>query len=240
MDDFDVSFCFYDEKGYVRDADSESRILQRMHARLWSKDLPNGDRLEWTPDAKTRTLSTELAGGTTVWVSSDTIATTHSNYAGVRELHAGLDAEERDRIERAFYTIAGFMVFPVHPQSLNQVRGRKWEIRDRFDLTLECIRRHYLAVDDNPLASVLTDDAGFFALFGGGQEGFENYVQFFLLDDLWDGQSIRWFDGFEGSDWDFTTPALPDSASSYLRYLDVVGTFVTSRNARIADWLVTP
>ena len=237
MDDFDVSFCFYDEEGYERDADAESRILQAMHARLWSKELPSGDVLDWKPDTGTLTLSAELAGGTTLWVSSDTIATTHANYRGVRELYSGLDAGERDRIERALYTIAGFIVFPVHRQSLNQVRGTKWQIRDRFDLTLECIRRHYLATDENPLARVLAEDAGFFALFGGGQEGFENYVEFFLLQDLSDGWTIGWFDGSGDPNWDFTTPPLPDSASSYRQYLDNVVTFVTRRNARIAESL---
>ena len=53
------------------------------------------------------------------------------------------------------------------------------QIAARFDLTLECIRRHYLS-RKSPLSDVLTRYADFFNLFGtcGG------YVQHFLLQDL--------------------------------------------------------
>lgn len=48
-------------------------------------------------------------------------------------------------------------------------------IADRFDLTLECIRLHYLGLD-NPLAATLLRDSGFFSPF----EDFTGYLQFFL------------------------------------------------------------
>lgn len=44
---------------------------------------------------------------------------------------------------------------------------------DRFDLTLECIRRHYLNMD-SPLAPTLSRYTKFFALFGD----FPGYVSF--------------------------------------------------------------
>ena len=52
-------------------------------------------------------------------------------------------------------------------------------IGDRFDLTLECIRRHY-SEGESPLSGVLARYARFFDLF----EDFRGYVEFFLLQDL--------------------------------------------------------
>jgi hypothetical protein len=140
------------------------------------------------------------------------------------------------RYDRAFYTIGGFTVFPVHPQSLNQVRGTDSRIADRFDLTLECIRRHYVGGQESPLARVLEVDAGFFRLFGEGQSGFAAYVDFFHLQDLVSGNYIKWLDGSAADEWDFGTTALPQSESAYRHYLDNVVTFVSGRNRRIRQW----
>lgn len=63
--------------------------------------------------------------------------------------------------------------------SINQARGINSRIRDRFDLTLESIRRHYLGTV-NPLADVLARHSDFFDLFGD----FRGYVDHFLLNDL--------------------------------------------------------
>ena len=52
-------------------------------------------------------------------------------------------------------------------------------IRDRFDLTLECIRRHYFS-ERSPLSDVLARYEDFLCLFGS----FKGYVEFFLLQDL--------------------------------------------------------
>ena len=49
-----------------------------------------------------------------------------------------------------------------------------------MDLTLECIRRHYAGGPESPLADVLTAYADFFALF----DGFKEFVDFFLFQDL--------------------------------------------------------
>ena len=75
----------------------------------------------------------------------------------------------------------------------NIAGGFNRSIADRFDLTLECIRRHY--VDQaSPLASTLSRYADFFALFGD----FRGYVSFFLLDDLvTDDCSVKFFMPFD-------------------------------------------
>ena len=76
-----------------------------------------------------------------------------------------------------------------------QERGTKREIRDRFDLTLECIRRHYLG-EWSPLKT-LTLHRDFLNLFGS----FRRYVDHFLLNDLVDDRSetIRFYLPFDNS-----------------------------------------
>lgn len=82
-------------------------------------------------------------------------------------------------------TIGGFMLFPRHDCSINQLRGMSDKIQDRFDLTLECIKRMYESgffVVGNPLFDISAEDKEFFKMFGDGKEGFKNYIDFFLLN----------------------------------------------------------
>ncbi|MBA2640093.1 MAG: hypothetical protein H0U77_08910 [Nocardioidaceae bacterium] len=169
---------------------------------------------------------------------SDTIATTHSNYRrfGATQMWKNLTEDERTRYDRAFYTIGGFIIFPTRPQSLNQRRGTAETIADRFDLTLECIRSHYLGLGPTPLIEVLDLDADYFRLFGTGARGFAGFVEFFHLQDLASPDSVRWLDGHVGRDWEFSRHPLPQALDAYRRYLDNVTYFVTARNARIRDW----
>lgn len=89
-------------------------------------------------------------------------------------------------------TIGGFIVFPKHDNlTVNTARGNSDKIKDRFDLTLECIRRYYENSEKplkdnsyNPLFSNLNKehiqkDIDFFEMFGS----FKNYVDFFCLQD---------------------------------------------------------
>ena len=80
-------------------------------------------------------------------------------------------------------TIGGFVLFPRHHSSINSMRGCNSKIRDRFDLTLECIRRAYqyrdfYREDNNSLFGLSEEDKEFFRMFGS----FENYIRFFCLD----------------------------------------------------------
>ena len=147
-----------------------------------------------------------------------------------------MSLDDQEIYKRAFYTIGGFIVFPRHARSLNQQRGWDRAISDRFDLTLECIRRHYMEEEPNPLGEVLASDSAFFRLYGVGQPGFGAYVEFFHLQDLVAGNAIKWFDGSAEEAWSFSNGALPSDADSYRRHLDNVLEFVAARNARIARW----
>lgn len=85
-------------------------------------------------------------------------------------------------------TIGGFVVFPKHYlPTVNTERGRSGKIRDRFDLTLECIRRYYNN-EESPLFDILKKDEDFFDLFRKGKSGFENYAKFFCLNKSYDGK----------------------------------------------------
>lgn len=233
VDQINVEFCFLDDPDYLTDADRDSRTLRRWHQQLWSKSLPSGQSIAWELEPGTSCL---VHGD--LRVSSDTIATTHSNYRrlGTAQMWESLDQPEQDKYDRLFYTIGGFIIFPTRPQSLNQRRGTAASIADRFDLTLECIRQHYLGRTDNPLAEVLILDAAYFRLFGEGSEGFAAFVEFFHLQPLASPDSVRWLDGHAGREWDFDSPPLPQTIDAYRHYLDNVATFVAARNARIRDW----
>jgi hypothetical protein len=74
---------------------------------------------------------------------------------------------EREAFHRIGYTIGGMMVFPAEraggKMTINGARGFHPKIKDRFDLTLECIRRHYLG-EPSPLGCTLARYANFFTV----------------------------------------------------------------------------
>jgi hypothetical protein len=76
--------------------------------------------------------------------------------------------EEREMFQRIGYTIGDMIVFPGNKvdnkMTINGARGCHPRIKDRFDLTLECIRRHYSG-ERSPLSDTLARHADFFELF---------------------------------------------------------------------------
>ena len=105
-------------------------------------------------------------------------------------------------------------------------RGFHPRIKDRFDLTVECIRRHYRD-EWSPLHEVLGRYSAFFGLFGD----FRGYVEFFLLQDLVteDCSAVKFFTPFE----DFTISPLPASIDAYRAYQQFAVRFIETRNYRI-------
>lgn len=85
-------------------------------------------------------------------------------------------------------TIGGFVVFPRQRSSINGQRGLNPHINDRFDLTLECIRRYYEKREQsekdynfNPLYNIFNKGINidfFDDIFGS----FKKYIDFFLLN----------------------------------------------------------
>lgn len=121
------------------------------------------------------------------------------------------------------------MIFPGNridgKQTINGARGFTRAISDRFDLTLECIRRHYVQLD-SPLATTLSRYSNFFALF----DDFRGYVSFFLLEDLIaDDLEVRFFMPFD----DFRSSSVPRDVNMYKEYRRRSIEFVEARNSRI-------
>ena len=133
---------------------------------------------------------------------------------------------------RQFYTIGGMIIFPKRPGGINQSKGCNSYICDRWDLTLECIRRYYNN-QDNPLQSVLEKDKPFFDLF----LDFKGYVDFFFLQDAVseDYSSVLFWEG-DGS---FRNNPLPTSVSCYLLWIEKELEFVQRRNRRIEEYVKT-
>lgn len=226
LTDIDISYDFrVDSNG--RDPDSASPMLKVYHQALWSKPLPDG---------QTMCLSSEdcsyLRWGD-MYFGSDSI-TTSFRYGRNKEL---LDQVAKrvpsfsqytdDYLHKA-YTIGGEIIFPKHSGSINQSRGCNRKICDRWDLSLECIRR-YFAGESSPLSDALQRDKEFFDLF----VDFKGYVDFFLLQDCVDEDyNVKlWLDTPL-----FEHDPMPRNVDEYLQWIDAQLEFVRSRGLRIAEY----
>ena len=224
----DTSFDFRtDANG--KDPDSYSPTLRRYHRVLLSRPLPDGalfDLDDETPHAYLHHRS-ELGE---FWLASDSAIQTFTRWIALNPITEQFPAEENEEFRTIAYTIGGMMVFPGNvvdgKQTLNGARGFRRKIADRMDLTLECIRRHYVG-QTSPLADTLTRYDDFFALF----EDFQGHVDFFLLQDLVvdDYTAVRFFMPFD----DFMTPSVPKGVDTYGEYRRLSIEFVEARNRRI-------
>lgn len=224
----DTSFNFRtDANG--KDPDSYSPTLRRYHKALWSRPLPGGARFDLhdtTPHAYLHHRS-ELGE---FWLASDSVIPTFTRWIALNPITEQFPEEENEAFRTIGYTMGGMMVFPGNrvdgKQTLNGARGFSRKIADRMDLTLECIRRHYVG-QPSPLADTLARYDDFFALF----EDFQGYVDFFLLQDLVDDDhtAVRFFMPFD----DFTTPSFPKDVDTYRVYRRLSIEFVEARNHRI-------
>lgn len=229
----DTSFDVRTDSG-GHDPDSHSATLRSYHRRLWSKPLPSGDLFHL--DARLRHHS----GLGDFWLSSDAIVHTYTQWTRPARL-ADVIRLVPDPEKTAFYdlacTVGAYLVFPSQvqvngkwQQTINQRRGFHPRIRDRFDLTLECIRRHY-AGEPSPLQDTLEVYGKYLGLFGD----FRGYVNHFLLQDLVtsDGTSVRYFQGAG----DFSADPLPVAdVSEYREYMTRSMAFIHARNDRIASY----
>ena len=221
----DTSFDFRTESG-SRDPDSHSPTLQRYQQLLWSKPLLSGAMFDLTPEfaGSARVLRHESELGVFV-LSSDTIL--NSNKGPLKHLYEQMPPEANAAWHRS--SIGARLLFPRNrvdrKQTINQERGTNARIRDRFDLTLEAIRRHY-ANQPSPLSAVLARHSDFFALF----ETFEGYVDFFLLNDLVDAKGqIRFYLPFDTYD----LSPLPATFGEYVTFRNAQLEFLIRRTERI-------
>lgn len=221
----DVDYFFFDDTPEGQDPDSHSPRLRRYHQLLWSKPLPDGRPFELHAGRARSPYLVYESGDVRVVLGSDTIATRHRKK--LHNLYSQIPEEVNTAFLRRSYTICGFMIFPVSQGSLNQNRGTNPRIQDRWDLTLESIRRFYDG-GTSPLTSTIERFAGFFELFGS----FDGYVRHFLLGDFVDENgAVRFLLPFD----DFSASPLPQDLPTYEKYrLDSLAIF-EARRLRILD-----
>lgn len=217
------------------DPDAVSPMLQKYHQTLWSKELPCGEKMKLVP----LTLRFKNGGNSLALRWKDYIFTSDSISVGHRYVRMTKILEDFKKVEpdykayvenfvRKSYTIGGMMIWPCREKSINQTKGRNWDISDRIDRTLECIRRFYLG-EENPMNECLEQDRRFFELF----VNFRGFVDFFFFQDLVsdDYKSVRMMIGTKK----LSTPALAQSVDEYRLWLERQLDFVHRRNSRIKE-----
>jgi len=215
-----------------KDPDFASPTLRKFHKILWNKKLPNGDILRLSSElpnhyllGKTKTNEISL--------SSDTICNSYSKRKKMQPVLNPISSSV-EQFRKDLYSVGGFLIFPSKRidglNTINQARGWIKTIDDRFDLTLECIRLFYLNLQ-SPLYPTLNRYRDFFSLF----VDFENYVKFFLLEDLvsTDFNHVKFFIK-QGTTFDGN--ALPKNMDDYFIFMTNAQSFLQSRNQRILDW----
>lgn len=229
---FDVSFNVFDD-ARGGDPDYTSPTLRRYHKVLWSKPLPCGKSFILSDDKPGAYLYHQSELGE-FFLGSDAITHSYKHQKKKRWLTSQIPEVVQDLFDQGS-TIGAYIIFPNRQvnrkNTINQARGVIRRIDDRFDLTLECIRRHYLN-EPSPLSDTLMRYADFFKLF----ESFEEYVRFFLLEDLVDHHGrIRFWLPFD----DFQTAPGFEGVEGYLVYKERVCEFVKARNRRITGYAET-
>jgi hypothetical protein len=234
MDDsklIDIAFDFRSDTPAGRDPDALSPTLRRYHKLLWSKPLPSGVVFTLV-DTKPGVYLHHCSQLGEFRLASDAVVPTFRKETRLAHVIEQVP-EEVQAFLRIGYTIGGMMVFPGNrvggQMTINGARGFHPRIKDRFDLTVECIRRHYLN-EDSPLGATLGRYADYFRLFGD----FRGYVDFFLLQDLVtdDCAAVKFFSPCE----DFRSSPVPDSIAAYSAYRDLAVAFIEARNQRIETW----
>ena len=221
----DITYDFRTDTPPGKDPDAHSPTLRRYHKWLWSKPLPSGRMFDLDDTARGHYLLHRSDEPGEFSLSSDAVVASYRYLPMVQE-----EAEELREFLYIGYTMGGMMLWPAKQidgrWTINQARGCHPQIRDRFDLTLECIRRHYLD-EWSPLRDVLARYADFFELF----VDFRGFVEFFLLQDAVtvDCDAVTFSAPFEN----FTTTPIPRTADDYREYRQRAITFIEARNRRI-------
>lgn len=239
--DFDTSFDFTTDSphywdhfwennsgmgGGTSDPDAASKTLQKYHQLLWSKRLPNGETMDLNIGKGPYYLTwKDFRFGSDSIVVSFRHSKCRDLIAAVRDALPDYRQFAEDFVHRT-YTIGGSIIFPTHTNSMNQRKGCHPLIGDRWDLTLECIRRYY-SNDDSPLYPTIQADKAFYDLF----VDFKGYVDYFYLQDCVteDYSAVRIWQG-KG---DFKEDPYPQDVVQYLHWIDTQLSFTEKRNQRI-------
>lgn len=149
----DVSFDFRTDAG-GRDPDAASPTLLRYHHQLWSKPLASGRPFDLTPIARRPYALTHESDLGSYCLTSDAVLPTFTRRPDMQTIIGQLPPSQIAALNSITYTIGGMMLWPGnqinHRWTINQARGCTAHIADRFDLTVECIRRHYSTDSRHP------------------------------------------------------------------------------------------
>ncbi len=228
----DTSFDFRTDTPPGKDPDTHSPTLRRYQKLLWSKPLPGGFRFALVDTMPQVYLHHHSEIGE-FWLSSDAVIPTFTREYKVRNIIEQIPIDELDRFNALGYTIGGMMLFPGHrvgrKMTINGARGFHPRIKDRFDLTVECIKRYYHG-EWSPLQDTLQRYANYFDLF----EHFKGFIEFFLLQDIVDEDftSVKFFMPFDG----FQKSPLPMNKDEYVIYMQNAIEFIDARNRRIQHY----
>ena len=224
LGDIDITYDVQLDSG-GKDPDSASKTLRTYQQLLWSKKLPNGEM-----------MNLEIEKGClkwkNMWFGSDSITASFLHYRFPLKEYVEKNIPNFVQFKKDYwhktYTIGGEIIFPMVRWSMNQARGCSIKICDRWDLTLECIRRYYVG-EPSPLDKALEKSRDFFSLF----VDFKGYVDFFLLQDCVDNDyNVKfWLETPL-----FVSMPMPKDLDDYYRWIDSQLDFVAKRGLRIANY----
>jgi hypothetical protein len=227
----DTTFDFRSDTPAGKDPDALSPTLRKYHKHLWSRLLPSGAMFT-LDDTNPKIYLHHISELGEFSLSSDSAIHSFSRWKSMAHIMSQIKAEEIEEFKKIGYTIGGMLIFPANrvdsKSTINGARGMHPLIKDRIDLTLECIRRYYIN-ENSPLSDTLGRYKNFFELFSN----FQGYINFFLLQDLVteDFKSIKFLIRFDN----FKPPIVPTNLDEYLTYKDLAIQFVHNRNKRIAS-----
>ena len=230
--EIDVEFDFHSDTPPGKDPDTHSPTLRRYHRLLWSKNLPCGRYFELV-DTTPKVYLHHKSDIGEFWLASDSVIPTFTRQKKMASILAPISKIELDYFYTLGYTIAGMMLFPGRKvngkMTINGSRGFNSQIKDRFDLTVECIRRYYSG-QESPLSETLERYSSFFNLFGG----FQGYIDFFLLQDIVSENydSVVFFAPFDN----FNSSPVPSNKDEYVSYMQHAIAFLEARKRRIAKY----
>jgi hypothetical protein len=214
------------------DPDSTSPTLRKYHKLLWRKNLPNGKFFELHENRNTSYLWHNSSLGE-FSLGSDAITHSYKNHERKKWLTSQIP-EDVNELFNLGSTIGASIIFPNkqvdRKNTINQARGCSQLIDDRFDLTLECIKRFYNNKSNNPLEDAFERYKRFFQLF----DNFQGYVEFFLLEDLVDDKGeIKFYLPFDN----FQSIPKFTNKEEYILYKNKVIHFIECRNRRIDKYI---
>lgn len=223
----DVNFDFRQDSK-CGDPDTDSQKLYNTHKLLWNKALPCEKTLDLKiiGDNYGRLL---LKNNICDNFSSDRMCP-HFDGKYNGKFDGWLSDLEREELKHKVRTIGGHIIYPAHRKgglTINQARGVNIFICDRFDLTLECIRRFYDR-EQSPLYDTLMRYQDFFDLF----VDFSGYIDFFILHDFVDEREQIFFSlPFDN----FNRSPLPHTIEEYKQYRVNTIDLISGRNKRILE-----